>query len=343
MQLKPIKCTGLSRAKGIAFSHTYIAACTGPRVMIYDRQFNLLKEFTNLSYVYHVYFSPDETMLALISTANLFYLVSLDDFSITKHRIGGKYCDNLEGRGCWTFDSKGLLVLPMNRETMNSILRCYSVDQVMTFNDLFPEKYWLVSIKPVPELKKYSLVGMDRIKYSLNRPDRWRLIWFDGESFAEYPILVGAENDTILSSDFDSETGTIILYTLGRTIRCDIHGKILGTVDIPEDRMLTAAFSNVFSNCGLSEQAFREITELSASLGLEDLCVPDAVSQVCTSSNGKWSYVATQSGIFVTDKQTNAVLAKVDLEYGASSVVEISENVIAVTTWSGVKIFEVIV
>lgn len=46
--------------------------------------------------------------------------------------------------------------------------------------------------------------------------------------------------------------------------------------------------------------------------------------------------------MFIIDAEIKAVLKKEEIDYGVQDIAEISKNVIAVSTWNGVKIFEVV-
>ncbi len=172
MILKELKYDFLRYAKGFCFSENYSIFCTGARTFICDRQLNILYTVEKLSYVYHAYISPDEETLLLVSNSNIFYLVGLKDFSLKKYTIRDKYNDNLEGRGCWSFDGNSLLFDVNNRKTNNSALRRYDPSCDMSYEDMLAEKYRLVSITPIKELNKYLLIGQDRQKPENDDTDR---------------------------------------------------------------------------------------------------------------------------------------------------------------------------
>ena len=99
IKFKQLKYDFLRHAKDFCFTEKYSIFCTGKSAFICDRALKLLCKIENLSYVYHAFVSPDEKTLLLVSNSNKFYLVDLNDFSVKKHTVRGKYNHNLEGRG----------------------------------------------------------------------------------------------------------------------------------------------------------------------------------------------------------------------------------------------------
>ena len=84
MVLKKLKPGFLKHAKSFCFSEKYSVFCTGRRAFICDRELKLLYTVEKLSYVYRASISPDEKNLLLVSNANTFYLVDLNDFAAKK-------------------------------------------------------------------------------------------------------------------------------------------------------------------------------------------------------------------------------------------------------------------
>ena len=342
MVLKELKKNFLKYAKGFCFSENYSVFCTGQRAFICDRELNLLYTVEKLSYVYYASVSPDEKTLLLVSNSNLFYLVDLNVFSVKKYTIRGKFSDNLEGRGCWSFEGKSLYFNVCNRKTLNSALRRYDLSNDMSYEDMLIEKYWLVSIKSVKELNKYMLIGLDRKKQELDRIDCWMLIWFDGASFEEYPIENVDVCDGIKYAEYDVITDTVILYGHSKTFRCDFQGKILENLSFFSMEKLTGSFSNVLSGLEYSNEDLDLLKRLSAFLKMKNVSLDDSTEKICLSSDGKKYYVGTHLGLFIIDAEIKAVLKKEEIDYGVQDIAEISKNVIAVSTWNGVKIFEVV-
>lgn len=340
MILKELKNNFLKYAKGFCFSENYSVFCTGRSAFICDRDFRPLYTVEKLSYVYYASISPNEKTLLLVSNSNIFYLVDLNDFSLKKYTVRDKYNDNLEGRGCWSFDGKSLYFNVCNRKTLNSALRRYDLSDDMSFKDLLEEKYWLVSIKPVKELNKYLLIGLDRKKAMLDRTDCWSMIWFDGTSFREFYMDVF--DDSINNAEYEAATNTVIVYGHAKTFRCDLDGKIIEDMSLADPKPVTASITNAFENVKLEKDGLYKLKQLSDTLKLENISVDDSIYNVSLSSDGRRYYVGTHLGIFVIDAETKAVLCKEAIDYGVQNISEISSDIIAVSTWNGVKIFEII-
>lgn len=342
MILKELKYDFLRYAKGFCFSENYSIFCTGARTFICDRQLNILYTVEKLSYVYHAYISPDEETLLLVSNSNIFYLVGLKDFSLKKYTIRDKYNDNLEGRGCWSFDGNSLLFDVNNRKTNNSALRRYDLSCDMSYEDMLAEKYRLVSITPIKELNKYLLIGQDRQKPENDDTDRWSMIWFDGSSFEEYPIKHAEEcRGVIVHAEYEHATNTVILYGIRKTFRCDRQGRIIEEISSPSMENGKISFSSAVSlGPGAAKEVGDPLTNLSALSETESLQWGDRINKICISSDGKKYYVGTNLGLYVVDAKTREPLKKEAIDYGVHDIAEISPGTIAVSTWTGVKVFE---
>jgi len=114
MKLERIKCKPLERAQNLCVSKSYIVGCTGRKAAIMDKHLNLIHTVEGLEYVYSAEVSPDETKLLLISTGNRFYIVDLRTFEKTRITVKSPYNQNLEGRGCWSFDGRSVWI-PVQR------------------------------------------------------------------------------------------------------------------------------------------------------------------------------------------------------------------------------------
>lgn len=330
----------LKYAKGYCFSESYAIFCTGKSAFICDKAFNLLHTIEGLSYVYHAFVSPNEKILLLISNKNIFYLVYLNDFSVKKYTIRGEYNTNLEGRGCWSFDGKSLYFNIFSRKTLNSALRRYTLSNDMSYEDMLIEKYWLVNIKPIKELNKYLLIGLDRKKTQIGC---WHIIWFDGVLFEECPIYnENVDNDCISFAEYEAVTNTIILYGHDKTYRSDLSGRIIEDMSLSTPQKITGSFSEAISNLGFKSDVFENLKSLSSSLGIENVSLDDSVYKVCLSFDAKKYYIGTHLGIIVIDAETKETLGSRNIEYGVQSITEISPNIIVVSTYCGIKIYEVI-
>lgn len=74
----------------------------------------------------------------------------------------------------------------------------------------------------------------------------------------------------------------------------------------------------------------------------ENILIDNGINKVCRSSDMQFIYVVTERGLFVLNSQNKQIEAKVEIDYGAQDVVELSSGLIAVSTWSGIRIFEIV-
>ena len=340
MTLSEVKYEFLRYAKGFCFSTMYSVFCTGMTTIICDEKLNLLHKIGKLHSVYRAVISHDEKMLLLISNANVFHIVNLYDFSVTRHVIRGKYGYNLEGRGCWSFTNDLIYILVYNAKTYTSALRCYSIADNMTYKDLFEDRYLFTSIVPVKELNKYLLIGLDRMKQEQGNPDCYNILWFDGDTLEKYPIQ-GISDDVISSAEYDVSTNSVIVYGHTKTFRYDVHGKLHNEVAIPKAGMISISFSDVFNNADVPVEVYDRIKALSASFGMEDMSLNDSITKICTSADGENIYVATRLGLFIVKATSHEVIAEKMIDYGVLDIAEISPKLIAASTWSGVRFFKI--
>lgn len=295
----------------------------------------------NLSYVHRVSISANEKMLLLISTKNIFYLINLEDFSVVKHTIRGKYNGDLDNTGCWGLQDDAAVLPVFNRKTLTHTLRRYKINESFSYEDFGEGKYRIVDIQPVRELNKYMLIGFDRNKSMQDRFDSWNILWFDGCTIEEYPVRRVADDD-VRSAEYDAETNTVIVYSFERTIRCDIHGRYISDIFLPGAERITRSFSDVFAEMTMKKEIFEEIKTFSKALHMEDMTLKDSINKICSSYDRRKMYIATYTGFYVINMASQKVEAKKKIDYGVQDIREVSPNRILISTWGGVKLFELI-
>ena len=94
----------------------------------------------------------------------------------------------------------------------------------------------------------------------------------------------------------------------------------------------------ILSEC---PEKMEEMRELSAALGLENVECPDYISKYAISQCGRYWFVASESGFLVADAQTQQVLAEHPEPYGVQNFVQLSADVLALSTWNGVKLYQI--
>ena len=336
MKLERIKCKPLERAKNLCISQSYIIGCTGQKASIMDKQLNLIHTVEGLEYVYSAEVSPDETKLLLISNGNKFYIVDLHTFEKTRITVKAPYNHNLEGRGCWSFDGKSIWI-PVQRSTgyINSTLRRYCVDDFEKFEDCLADKYCINGISRIDSNNTYFLTGHNR-----RENNRTYFIFFDGTAFREFPLETSVDM-LAPTATVDMEKGVVTVASIGGCRQFTLEGKAIKTIahPAPKDKTLRAsdAFMHLFD--GDTEKQNR-LKEVSASLGLEDISAPDYITKHELSSCGSHIYLASESGFYLLDAGTGDILATVPEEYGVQNFKELALGLIAIVTWTGVKLYK---
>ena len=336
MKLERIKCKPLERAKNLYISQSYIIGCTGQKTAIMDKQLNLIHTVEGLEYVYSAEVSPDETKLLLISNGNKFYIVDLHTFEKTRITVKSPYNHNLEGLGCWSFDGSSVWI-PVKRSTsyINSTLRCYCAQDFNKYEDYLADKYYLNGISRIADTGTYFLIG-----YNRQENNRTYFIYFDGTAFHEFPLETSV-NMLAPTATVDMEKRVVTVASIAGCRQFTLEGKAIKTIShpAPKDKTLRAsdAFMHLFD--GDTEKQNR-LKELSASLGLEDISAPDYITKHELSSCGSHIYLASESGFYLLDAGTGDILATVPEEYGVQNFEEIDTGLIAIATWTGVKLYK---
>ena len=336
MKLERIKCKPLERAKDLCVSQSYIIGCTGQKAAIMDRQLNLIHTVEGLEYVYFAEVSPDETKLLLISNGNKFYVVDMHTFEKTRITVKAPYNRNLEGRGCWSFDGESIWIpVQHNSGYVNSTLRRYSVHDLNNYDDYLAGKYYLNGISRIDSNKIYFLTG-----YNRQEDSRTYFIYFDGTVFREVPLDPSVDI-VVLNATVDMEKGIVTIASITGCHQFTLEGKAVSTISHPSPKERTFHFSDTFMHLfdGAAEKQ-KYLKEVSAALGLEDISAPDNVTKCGSSSCGKYTYLASESGFYLIDASTGDILASVPEEYRVQNFEELAPGVIAIATWTGVKLYK---
>ena len=343
MKLERIKCKPLERATNFCISNSYIIGCTGRKAVILDKQLNLIHTVEGLEYVYSAQLSPNESKLLLISTLNKFYIVDMQTFEKTRITVKVPYNRNLEGQGCWAFDGKSAFI-PVHCRTgsVNSTLRRYYIDGSGKYEDYLADKYCITGIWRMEATHTYFLTGYDRQEDCRNY-----FIFFDGTGFQEFPL---EHSVSILAPtvSIDEEKGVITISSLGYCRHFTLEGKEIQTISHPTPKDKTIQMSDVFPHLADDNTEMQDLRkELFALFGLTDVSVPetvsvpDSITKLETSSCGRYLYLASRSGFYLLDTNTGAILASVPEEWGVQNFAEFAPGLIALATWSGVKLYRV--
>lgn len=333
MKLERIKCKELEPAKSVCLSKSYMVGCTGQKAVILDRERNLIHKVTGLNYVYAAEISPDESKLLLISNLNLFYVVDLRTFEKTRISLRAPYKNNLDGKGCWSFDGK-FLWIPLYH--INSTLRRYCAEDLTQYEDFLADKFFIQGISKLDDEKTYFMTA-----YNRREENRSYFITYDGEEFREFP-LENPKHVLETSTTVDPKRGLVTLVAIEGCYQYTLEGKGLRKIThpAPKDKVLCA--SDVFGPLFAGDSEKQEkVRELSTEHGLEHIPAPDRITKYAVSSCGTYIYLASDSGFYLLDVATEQVLATVPERFGVHQVAELAPDLLALSTWNGTKLYRI--
>ena len=205
-------------------SEKYIVTCTGQTAYLFDKDLRLIKQFKGLKYAYISCISPDETKIALISNSNYFYIIDVATLSIDKVRVTGICGGDLEGRGCWSFDSRYLYLLPLDANTCNNTLRIYDTND-WSYRDKLRDMYFITAIKRADGLKKYFAFGVDREE---GIDGTHYLILFDDNDFCVYDLQTKPGSFNYVENAFYEENERRILVNTDiDSFYVDLQGAVI--------------------------------------------------------------------------------------------------------------------
>lgn len=336
MKLQSVKCKALSRIKDIALSDSYVIGCSGKRAVILDHRLELLDTVEQLDYVYSARMSPDEQKLLLISTGNRFYLRDIAARQTTPVTVKAPYNHNLEGRGCWSFDGTALYIPVTHSQTLHSALRRYAADAPNQYEDFLAGEYQLIDIQRLDRRQIYVLIGKRMSDRNVC------FIYYDGSTFTAYP-LADTGTTVVFSSYPDESTGNITLFTSRGYCTYTAEGTLLQVHGHPYAVPTEVSFSEVFeTHFGADSPEMEHIRRICEAGGLEHVPVPDRIQQIEPSPDGRYIYLASQSGFYLMDAGSRALLARVPEEYGVQKITQLAPDLLALTTWHGVRLYRIV-
>ena len=334
MKLERIKCKHFVKAQNIHQSPSYLVGCTGKRAVILDRAYELVQNIDGLDYVYEADFTQNEQEILLISTGNKFYVADMKTGNKQRVTVKAPYNGDLEGRGCWSHDDQSVLMLVGNSKNMRSALRIYQKNDPTKYEDFLAGQYQLYGIHRLEDGKTYLIIGGD--------DDGNHFIYYDGAEFTSY-LLADTEDQIVFNSEVDPQTGVVTIYSIEACYRYTPDGKLIKTIPHPsakdEENPLSIAVSPAVAEIpGITEA----LNKLFDELGVEDMNSVesgDMVHKYGQSECGRYFWMASESGFYVMDAETSEILAEVPEEYGVRNFEWVAEDVVALATWGGVKLY----
>ena len=224
----------------------------------------------------------------------------------------------------------------MQRSTgyINSTLRCYCAQDFNKYEDYLADKYYLNGISKIADTGTYFLIG-----YNRQENNRTYFVYFDGTAFREFP-LESSVNMIAPTATVDMEKKVVTVASVAGCQQFTLDGKAIKTISHPEPKDKILHASDVFMDLfdGDAEKQNR-LKEVSASLGLENISAPDHITKHERSSCGSHVYLASESGFYLLDAGTGDILASVPEENGVQNFEELAPGLIAISTWTGVKLY----
>lgn len=334
MKFTQIKNSTLKKCKDYIFTADYLVGFTGKQVLLFDHYFDLIASQGNLSYAYTGKLAPQLDKLLILSTKNQFYINEFPSLNpIDNVTVRTPYNYNIEGNGCWSLDGKSVMICATNSKTLNSVLRVYNADKFSEYTDFLSERYWLMDIQVVKALKKYYLIGFNRIDF------KTYIIWYDGKIFEEYPL----ENldNTVLGSYFNEFYNILEIYDTSNSILIyDCQGKLIKERSRAIGKEYKISFSKVFE--GIETEKEQQLKSLSEAFGFENISFRDCVNDIVLSNNSPIAYISTNCRVIAYDISACKKIDEIEIGYGIGRIDEIDENKIIVSTWDGVLMYELV-
>lgn len=337
MRLERIKCSPFVHAKDFILTPSYIIGCTGRKAVVLDREFNHLSTIDGLEYVYRADLFEDEKKLLLISNDNKFYVANLDTLECKRVSVRAPYNYNLEGDGCWSHDGENIFICIRNSKTINSAFRCYNVNDFNKYEDFLVEEYSFAEIRRLSNKKGYLLIG-----YGRREEHDLYFIYYDGNDFKRFPVE-SSEHMTVFNCYVDDITGNVSLYTTKGYFIYSAEGKFLKKIEHPQPKEKKIFFSKVFEHIfPEGSEEMNLIRNLCKLYGMEGFTAKDDLKKHGISTCGQYEYYATDSGFYITDINTKEIVAYIPEEYGVENFEQVAPDVIAIATWSGVKLYRIL-
>lgn len=307
MRLERIECKLLRHAWDISVSPSYIIGCTGPKAVILNRQCQHIRTIDSLDHVCKAYVSPDENQVLLVSTGNRFYVADIASGEVRKVSIRSPFNQNLEGRGCWSHDGNHICIPVVRSESMNSTLRRYRLDDLSIDAEYLQDEYLIQFLWPLTKKNGYFMVARDR------KDGHNAFIQMQGEHIDIIPLKENTSLINCYGCCLNAEGTEIQFGCFEEYYRYSLDGTLIEKKQNP-----------FFCD----EQP--------------DSRIHDTINKYASSPSGKYVFMATNSGFYVLEAESNQLLTHIPEEYGVHNFELLNENIIAVATLHGVMIYQIV-
>lgn len=333
MKIRKKTNKNLHSIKSFEITEDRIYGATGKRIIELDFDLNRLSEINGLNYVYDIHLSPDNKRLLCVSIENAFYIFDIETKTLKKTVIRKEYDRNLEGRGCWSFDGKSVLI-PIQSRNFTSTIRIYSVEE-NTYTDLFVNKWLIWSITPVKTENKYLL----RVTIKNKNINKDALVWFDGKSDTAEIYEIKKDYLSINRVEVNETEKTITLFSDNGTFVCDYTGNILKEIEIEHQ---TRKFSvSDLINVDTEKDEFRGLKSFFEETKSFTFDVEEQARTMFDDEEDQLLLTGTDCRLTVCDKNDPSIRAEFPVEFGVRKIGKIGKNEFIIETISSVFICSV--
>ncbi len=141
----------------------FSVGCTGRTVFIYDKDNNELGQFKDITYAYTPMISPDGKFVAIKTTEGRFAVYSLETLSLIKKFRYSKVDGAQDDGFCFSPDSKYLINLERQQDTLHSAISVYDTNDFSLVNRFFiNETIMLSTIEYDEQSDMYFVLGFER-------------------------------------------------------------------------------------------------------------------------------------------------------------------------------------
>ena len=313
--------------KSFTVSDEHIVLYSGPRAVILNRSFEFLGEIKDLKYVYKGSISPDGKKLLLLPEGGYFYVVSLEDLSVTKINLKRKYTGDIMGTGCWSPDSRYVFIQSMDEFFVSRLLK-YDVTDDFSFEVMPVTDKQIGHISYVKSMEKYLIVYMNIFDHL------FRFMWTDFVDSAAF--LLQDFDDVVMSVKINEDDRTIDAIGVSKVCKYDFAGNLKPGVNIPLDTY-TFNFSDAFKGIPVDTDIIKQFSDF---VGLEGLPMTERIDCLTFSKDKSLIFAGTMLKLLIFDAKDLKVLKKINYEFGVRSVCELEDNILMVETLSGVKLLK---
>lgn len=157
--------------------------------------------------------------------------------------------------------------------------------------------------------QRYNLTGIRRLEKSESylligqdrTDDREYLLFFDGAKATAH-VLEDSKHMVVFGCDVDEDAGIVTLYTNPQCRRYRFDGSLAEVIPSP-------------------------------------LAPDDPIQKYALSPCGKYRFYGTKRGFTLADARSGEILAHIPEDYGVQNVTPIAPDIVALSTWSGVKLY----